>query len=61
MGGPLRTFSPLTRIITAISNRLVLTFGGQEPSPYVTEEEIKTLVDAGSEEGVIENDEKEMI
>lgn len=30
-------------------------------SAYITEEEIKTLVDAGSEEGVIEDEEKEMI
>jgi CBS domain containing-hemolysin-like protein len=36
-------------------------FGARGDVAYVTEEEIKTLVDAGSEEGVLEDEEKEMI
>src|SRR5258706_13900349 len=53
--------SPVTRLLLWISNGFVSLFGGRKAAPYVTEEEIKTLVDAGSEEGVIEDDEKEMI
>jgi putative hemolysin len=57
----LKVLSPITHAIYWISNKLVSLFGGRESVPYVTEEEIKTLVDAGSEEGVIEDEEKEMI
>src|SRR5450432_395279 len=57
----LKLLSPITHAIYWISNKLVSLFGGRESAPYVTEEEIKTLVDAGSEEGVIEDEEKEMI
>ncbi len=57
----LNILSPITRTIHWISNGVVSIFGGAEKAPYVTEEEIKTLVDAGSEEGVIEDEEKEMI
>ncbi|MBX3063063.1 MAG: hemolysin family protein [Anaerolineae bacterium] len=52
--------APVTRIMLWISSRLAKPFGRAGMS-YVTEEEIKTLVDAGSEEGVIEDEEKEMI
>jgi putative hemolysin len=63
--GPMRLLlailSPVTRSLLWVSNGFVSMFGGRKTAPYVTEEEIKTLVDAGSEEGVIEHDEKEMI
>jgi putative hemolysin len=54
---------PLARLTVWLSNALSRLFGtGPEGGmPFVTEEEIKTLVDAGEEEGVIEEDEKEMI
>jgi putative hemolysin len=54
---------PLARLTVWLSNAISRLFGtGPEGSmPFVTEEEIKTLVDAGEEEGVIEEDEKEMI
>ncbi len=61
MGLLLTVLSPITRSMLWLSNKLVASFGGRGNAPYVTEEEIKTLVDAGSEEGVIENEEKEMI
>lgn len=61
MGWLLSILSPISRAMLWISNRLVALFGGRGNAPYITEEEIKTLVDAGSEEGVIENEEKEMI
>ncbi len=58
----LNVLAPISRSMIWFSNRIAGLFGGQESPPnYVTEEEIKTLVDAGSEEGVIEDEEKEMI
>jgi magnesium and cobalt exporter, CNNM family len=55
--------SPLARLSAAISRFLI---GGQAQGDgaglsFVTEEQIKTLVDAGEEGGVIEQEEKEMI
>ncbi len=54
---------PPVRFLVWISNLLSRSFGGVAMSgtSLITEEEIKTLVDAGEEEGVIEEDEKEMI
>jgi CBS domain containing-hemolysin-like protein len=54
---------PLVRLTVWISNRLADPFGGTPFSgvSLITEEEIKTLVDAGEEEGVIEVGEREMI
>jgi len=54
---------PLVRLMVWLSNRLAAPFGGVPFSgtSLISEEEIKTLVDAGEEEGVIEEEEKEMI
>lgn len=54
---------PAVRAIVWISTGLARLFGATPSSrmPFVTEEEIKTLVDAGEEEGVIEEEEKAMI
>lgn len=52
--------SPIVRLMLFTSTRLVRPLAGKT-MPLVTEEEIKTLVDAGEEEGVIEEEEKEMI
>jgi len=54
---------PLVHAIVWISTGLSRLFGAGPPGgmPFVTEEEIKTLVDAGEEEGVIEEEEKAMI
>src|SRR5260221_11608569 len=57
----LRVLFPITRAILWMSNKLVSLFGGRDNSPYGTEEEIQKPADAGSEEGVIEDEEKEMI
>jgi CBS domain containing-hemolysin-like protein len=56
-------FSPLVRFAIIASNLLSIPFGGQkrESTQLVTEQEIKTMVDAGQEEGLIEQDEKAMI
>jgi putative hemolysin len=55
-------FAPIVRLITRAGQWLAgSTPGEHEGLPFITEEEIKTLVDAGQEEGVIEEDEKAMI
>jgi CBS domain containing-hemolysin-like protein len=55
--------TPLVRFSVWLSNATSRLFGAAPHSgmPIVTEEEIKTLVDAGEEEGVIQEEEKEMI
>jgi putative hemolysin len=53
----LKIFGP----IAALLNRLTNQIAGRRQTLLVTEEEIKTLVDAGSEGGAIEDEEKEMI
>lgn len=55
----MRVLAPLSALTRGVSGLLTASMGA--PNAYITEEEIKTLVDAGSEEGVIEDDEKEMI
>ncbi len=54
---------PMVRFIVWLSNSISRLFGAapQKGMPIVTEEEIKTLVDAGEEEGVIQEEEKAMI
>jgi CBS domain containing-hemolysin-like protein len=49
-------------VVVAVS-RLLTGLSSETPPglPFITEEEIKTLVDAGEEGGVIEEDEKRMI
>jgi putative hemolysin len=58
-----RLASPLVRFLVWTTNLVARPFGGEPRRglPIVTEEEIKTLVDAGEEGGVLEEDEKEMI
>ena len=55
--------SPLARLVTAFSRWLTRSSGAPTGVglSFVTEEEIKTLVDAGEEGGVLEEEEKEMI
>jgi putative hemolysin len=56
-----RVLRPLSRFQRWLADRIVHLVGIQDHARYVTEEEIKTLVDAGQEDGVIEDEEKEMI
>ena len=53
-------FAPLVRLSVWASGIIAVPLGGRAPQ-IVTEEEIKTMVDAGEEGGVIEEEEKEMI
>lgn len=53
--------TPVVNALLRLSGRLAVWIGGSENTLVTTAEEIKTLVDAGSEEGVLEEEEKEMI
>lgn len=55
-----RIFEPLGWLLLRLA-RIIANPSGSQPHPIVTEEEIMTLVDAGQEEGVIEQEEKAMI
>jgi putative hemolysin len=57
-----RVLSPLTAAFLWMTNALVRVFGGQpHAGPYVTEEDIKTLVNVGVEQNVLEEQERELI
>jgi putative hemolysin len=66
LAGPLSFFTwlltPLTAAFLAATHLIVRLFGGTEPhGPYVTEEDIKTLVNVGVEQHVLEEGERELI
>jgi len=57
-----RVLSPLTAAFLWITDNLVRLFGGTpHVGPYVTEEDIKTLVNVGVEQNVLEEEERELI
>jgi len=54
--------TPLTAAFLWVTDGLVRIFGGQpHGGPYVTEEDIKTLVNVGVEQNVLEEQERELI
>lgn len=58
-----RLLGPPVRLLVSIGNLVTRLLGVREHGsvPFVTEEEIKALIDAGQEGGAIEEEEKEMI
>lgn len=54
---------PFVAVFTFISSTVLKLFGGDlnKDQPFITQEELKTMVDVGEEEGVLEEEEKEMI
>lgn len=56
-------FKPFVAIFTGISSLFIRLFGGDPKAtePFITEEELKTMVGVSEEEGVLEDVEKEMI
>ena len=54
---------PIVIALTYVTGGLVRLFGGKQrvKGPFVTEEELRLLVEVGEEEGVLEEEEKEMI
>jgi CBS domain containing-hemolysin-like protein len=54
--------TPVRRVLAAFSALTVRTLGrGRAEEPALTEEELRTLVDVGAREGVVEREEREMI
>lgn len=66
-GGTVRLLSiialPAVKLVSFLSDLIVRPFGvhARFSNPILTEEELKMLVEAGEEEGVIEEEEREMI
>jgi CBS domain containing-hemolysin-like protein len=58
-----RVLSPLTRLLDVLAAPVARLLGGSEalPGPFVTEEEMRMLVNVGEEEGVIPEEEERMI
>jgi CBS domain containing-hemolysin-like protein len=57
-----RALAPLTALFLWITDGLIRIFGGTPNiGPYVTEEDIKTLVNVGVEQNVLEEEERELI
>lgn len=56
-------FKPFVILFTGISSIFIRLLGGDPKAsePFITEEELKTMVGVSEEEGVLENVEKEMI
>lgn len=56
-------FKPILIVLTHVTNVIIKVLGGEvmKNSPFVTEEEIRSLVDVGEEEGILQYQEKEMI
>lgn len=56
-------FNPLVKVLMFISNLIIRIFGGKidTSKPFITTDELKTIVTVSHEEGVIEEEEKEMI
>jgi CBS domain containing-hemolysin-like protein len=66
LAGPLRFFiwllTPLTATFLMATDLIVRIFGGSPAhGPYVTEDDIKTLVNVGVEQNVLEEGERELI
>lgn len=54
--------TPVRGVLAALTSLTVrLVSGGRPAQPQLTEEELRTLVDVGASEGVVERDEREMI
>jgi len=63
VAGATLVMRPVVYVLTAITRLILRLLGGKAEvrGPFVTEEELKLLVTVGEEEGVIEEEEREMI
>ncbi len=59
----IRILNPIVIVFNYITNGLIKLFGGNTTSmqPFITEEELKTIVNVSQEEGILEAEEKQMI
>jgi putative hemolysin len=55
--------NPLITVLIYITNTIIKILGGEidKVKPFITEEELKTMVSVSHEEGVLEGEEKQMI
>lgn len=58
-----RILNPIIVILSFVTSFIIRAFGGKigGKQPFITEEELKTMVDVGHEEGVLEVEERKMI
>lgn len=56
-------FNPVVKILMLITNGLIRLLGGNpnDTKPFITADELKTIVTVSHEEGVLETEEKDMI
>ncbi len=59
----IKILSPITTVMVSITNLIIRMFGIKlnNKQPFITEEELRTMVHVGHEEGVLEGEEKKMI
>lgn len=59
----IKLISPLVLIFNKISNSIIRFFGGEvKPTPqFMTEEDLRAMINIGEEDGAIEKDEKTML
>lgn len=55
--------NPFVSVLIYLTNFIIKIFGGkaENEKPFITEEELKTIVNVSHEEGVLEKDERQMI
>lgn len=55
--------SPILAVLMSVTNVIIKALGGKQKAkqPFITEEELKTMVHVSHEEGILEGDEKKMI
>lgn len=57
-----RATAPVRSVLESLSDRLVARFGGAaDDAPIIDEQGLRTLVDVGTEAGVVEDQERELI
>ena len=61
VGAAQNLFSPLTSVLGAFAYGLARVMGTGEPTPQVTESELRTALAAAEEEGVLERNERAML
>jgi len=59
----IRILNPVIIVLISLSNFIIKLFGlkSREKTPHITEEELRTLVEVGHMEGIIDPEEKRMI
>jgi CBS domain containing-hemolysin-like protein len=56
-----KVLRPIVAVLTGVSVLLLRLTGRNLPPPFVTEQELKLLVEVGEQEGIVEQEEREMI